>query len=429
MIIVGFGIFILCMCRQRCQSVRWKKLINNSIVVHYVAGKTYKTFSFHQNTNVIFLGGYTVNNAVLYGNGLFLLITWILDALGRGWDLYSIIPSCVGCGLLGICFCFSNWRSYSRVTKSYLERMLPVEEENSENKNEAENKLKASKQQPSINANHSIENQQQQYQQTDGQGIVIAIENNNQQSNFFHEHETTNNNNNEENQSEIEREPIIPRKHPIIAKLEKISAIGASILKAVASSASWFTFVEGFFGVAISLSTTLIFAPACIISQIAFLSIADADPKEEIEQFEKETNEQIAQIVAEAIQQHDEQHHNKSPSKSEHNFSPNNKQNPLNNSYMNSFSSFSSLRSGGGGERRPLLFQNTSTKSLPPYFLEEGRVSRHQSPWQSQRRYGSYLYGSRKGVANSQRDLNGSGVSSSNSNAKRQKSFFASLCD
>jgi hypothetical protein len=325
------------------------------------------------------------------------LVSWILDALGRTWDVSSIVPACIckvfvfsflvylfvyyyyyyyyfffffvikntkGCGLLGICFCFSNWRSYYRVTGEYLERLMPEIAENQQKHQQLQ------QQQKDEEANYETLRTQEINKQTgqdkksnDLETSINTEQERNQQTNSDGQSHIVNSNNSNKDNVNLTPmpTPTTKKRNQLGQNLEKISAIGGSILKAVASSASWFTFIDGFFGLWISLSTTLVFLPACILSQIAFLSIADggADDVEEEEYEIIRQNEHI-QIVIE---------HSKP------------------NTNQNSSFPYSDNNNNFASEKRPLLYQHPRN-----FFLEQNPNSSlnhisSQSPWPSQRRY------------------------------------------
>ena len=219
------------LCRCCLRRVSMKRVINNEFVIQYTGindSQKRKKGASSQNRKKISpkktAGGYTINNAVLYGNGVYLLLTYLFDILDWQWNAYSLSISLSICGCLGVCFCYSNWKSYYRVTGEFLDRLTGM--------------------------NHPIISQ------------------------------TSINTKKQKPQPNVVLKPKESRLAKIVYKWEKVSAIGGSILKAIASSASWFTFIEEFFGLWPALGTTLFFLPACGLSQIAFLNIASESPKE-----------------------------------------------------------------------------------------------------------------------------------------------------
>lgn len=223
-----------------------KRLFNRAFLIHYVAI------------------GYTINNVVLYSNGLWALSEWVLHKIGTNWQLSSEIPYIVCIAILGIGFMFSNWKSYYKVIGDYLETARPT-------KKSKEAIFESIGVHIPKAAHHTV--------------IVKEVEELPEQ--LLEEQRMR--------MLQLKREQQKLRNPATDQKQKKrvfflnmdfwdrFCAASGSILKATASSAAWFTWMDMVGGTWAAIGTTLFFAPACTISQIAFLSLGSAKQEKEEE--------------------------------------------------------------------------------------------------------------------------------------------------
>jgi len=231
-----------------------KRLFNRSFLIHYCAL------------------GYTINNVVLYSNGLWALCEWLLHKAGKNWQLTTEVPVVAFIAVLGIGFMFSNWKSYYKVIGDYLETARPT---------------KMSRQ--ALFESLGVEHPEAPVHQV----IVKEVQELPEQLI-------------EENMTPLQnRKRSKPRSrvHFTLENWDRLCAAFGSILKATASSAAWFTWMDVVAGTWAAIGTTIFFAPACTISQIAFLSLGSSKQQDVMDDTQSQTSsaaptpEMVAQIV------------------------------------------------------------------------------------------------------------------------------------
>ena len=273
---------------------------------------------------------------------------WLLNKLNASWQLSTEIPIIIIVGSLSFCFLISNWKSYYKVIGDYLEQasqkqdieteyVMSQSEKNflkhlnapinyqpvgavsrqSSIQNYSQMYLQQQQQQSSQGyqqgSQRYYQQQQQQQQPQSSQSYQPSTHGYQQGSQRYHQHQQPQQQSSQLQQNssqqyqqlhhtsqdfthqqssmviedEFQQQEMPKKKGGFslpVDTIDRICAAGGSILKATASSAAWFTWMDQVSGnMWLAIGTTLLFAPACTISQIAFLSIGSAKSEKQKE--------------------------------------------------------------------------------------------------------------------------------------------------